>query len=1320
MNAGLSEAELLERARAERAAIVSKYDRGRTEGDNEGSEEIAPPWEDPQFEDYHVTDKWGFIHDTRLPETHTKEEERSIEVEKNRMLKWKKMTKSWEKYHGTGVKHRAGGGSSKNMPAHHQISDKLYNRIYKGIPSSFRGYVWAKLLNLPTVKEEQKGKYNEMRKLGCEWSPDVRQIDLDVNRTFRDNIMFRKRYDVKQQQLFFMLVAYSVYNQEVGYCQGMSQIAALLLMYMDEEDAFWALSALMADTKYSMHGFFIPGFPKLLRFQELHNKILATKLPNLNKHLQRNCIDAGLYTLKWFFQCFLDRVPFPLCLRLWDVYLVEGERLLLAAGYTILKLHRRAIQQRDMEKILDFIQKELVLDFGYPDDEMMLAVRKSLEELRKAKLDNIGPPALNELPTLPFGSFVTPSVTAEMGVRAEPGEQERQLTQQLIEQQQKLQEQHRNDGSHTSLDQSIDDVSSVGGKVVSRGVSASGTTIGEGTFGSRASLANTSLTSAPDLSTLSSLTYARRNDTDQVSMSSEKMDGLSSSGRSLVSPDHKSVRSPRSPTVNRDGFRTGNDSLRADDTLTGRKRHLQSSRDTDLFTATSHPHLASTTETKSELRNDETDVHKNSDQYSTEDYRRSVQSDDGCYDPSDSTIPYTNFSSYTNGIDGHDSGSDEDRNDGSPVTNLAAVRPSKLSASQTTLIREPDITSTSEPATPRAGETPDTVRLYVPYADDENCDARSVSPSYSAGHGEMTPAASSVIGADDEEWSAHQASRRNETGKSKAPKSIESPKKSINCDPNKIKIHVDADESLSNPSTPRNVNTSRHSRTAEDLELTDENSPRAQDNSIEEKYVRLESREAASLKTIASHDITHRFLESAEESTHDRRIVSGKGSHNIKSNKDSNVHNSSYEKNEIPPLGASTSSGSMRSNTSSSPKKASSEKPYARNAIPEPVFPRTTELDDLMPSSNSDGRNSTPLSYASIGSSSVETVISRGPSSPARAHGNSTISAASRDAVSNTKSHGAGQSMQASPNSPVHVTISSYYERKHHRNTSVSPVEAERDNRASNASTSSRESGGGGGRVQHYYHHRQSSSPPVASPTVSPSTSGRSRGPSALRNSQQNFPPHSQSFEHPRDVPDGHFQNVKTHQRNSSEHSIRYPHYDPHSPSEVPFLGGPAGVEKKRVTSYVAPISVHSTIIDQFRANSSVTSHRQNTMGSEYHSIDSRTRSSESRSFPMRPTPEQVPSTDMSPRRLQYSSSQWAEHIRSDTFNKPTTFKHFIDDEPLRESTAVGMGQQYPATRSFATHEQPYFEDKAKENQLPSRRPQPFQVPSSSIRDGYR
>uniref|UniRef100_UPI00358FD2CA USP6 N-terminal-like protein n=1 Tax=Myxine glutinosa TaxID=7769 RepID=UPI00358FD2CA len=171
-------------------------------------------------------------------------------------------------------------------------------------------------------------------------SPDVRQIDLDVNRTFRDHIMFRDRFGVKQQALFHVLLAYSMYNVEVGYCQGMSQNVALLLMYLNEEDAFWALARLLTNSKHAMHGFFVPGFPKLMRFQEHHDNIMKKLLPKLKKHLDSQEIYTNLYTMKWFFQCFLDRTPFTLTLRLWDIYMLEGERALTSMSYTTLKLHK--------------------------------------------------------------------------------------------------------------------------------------------------------------------------------------------------------------------------------------------------------------------------------------------------------------------------------------------------------------------------------------------------------------------------------------------------------------------------------------------------------------------------------------------------------------------------------------------------------------------------------------------------------------------------------------------------------------------------------------------------------------------------------------------------------------------------------------------------------------------------------------------------------------------------------------------------------------------------------------------------------------------
>ena len=36
-----------------------------------------------------------------------------------------------------------------------------------------------------------------MRDLGRQSSPDIKQIDLDVLRTFRNHIMYRERYGIK-------------------------------------------------------------------------------------------------------------------------------------------------------------------------------------------------------------------------------------------------------------------------------------------------------------------------------------------------------------------------------------------------------------------------------------------------------------------------------------------------------------------------------------------------------------------------------------------------------------------------------------------------------------------------------------------------------------------------------------------------------------------------------------------------------------------------------------------------------------------------------------------------------------------------------------------------------------------------------------------------------------------------------------------------------------------------------------------------------------------------------------------------------------------
>ncbi|KAK9871479.1 hypothetical protein WA026_012853 [Henosepilachna vigintioctopunctata] len=507
----MNEEELLQRAVEEREKLFKRYEQGR-----DGGAEIDP-WEDPGFEVYHTTDRYGFIHDQRLPTKIDIHEAKKLQIEVERQKKWIKMLKNW--------------GSPGVSP------EKLHSRVYKGIPDSLRSIVWCKLLNVEESKNSNAGIYTNMYQLARQYSTDARQIDSDVNRQFREHLHYRERYSIKQQQLFNVLTSYAMYNSEVGYCQGMSGLAGVLLMYMNEEDAFWALHILLTDPKYAMHGYYKEGFPKLTRFLAHHDKILTKFLPKLKKHFDKNGLDAMLYSLKWFFICFVERVPFNLCLRVWDIYLLDGERIITAMAYTILKLHKRnLLRLNDMDAIVNFIQVKLHKDFLIEDDIVIQNLEKSIEELKRAKLYTPSPPQKDEIPSRPFGVFKKPTLDKIVGIRTDKfSEKERQTNQLVVltsdiardnAEKDETYECQTNDsvghtGSKFSFEQSNDDTSSL---------------LDCEHLGSRRSLADTSVTSTADLSVFSTITrsQAHENSLDTHSnLSDNSVGGASSIGSGI-------------------------------------------------------------------------------------------------------------------------------------------------------------------------------------------------------------------------------------------------------------------------------------------------------------------------------------------------------------------------------------------------------------------------------------------------------------------------------------------------------------------------------------------------------------------------------------------------------------------------------------------------------------------------------------------------------------------------------------------------------------------------------------------------------------------
>ncbi|XP_058291116.1 TBC1 domain family member 3F-like isoform X3 [Hylobates moloch] len=255
---------------------------------------------------YGNIDYLGIMHETELPPLTAREAKR-IRRETRRNSKWLEMLGKWETY--------------KN-------SEKLIDRTYKGIPRNIRGRAWSVLLNIQEIKSKNPGKYKLMKEKGKRSSEHIHQIDRDVSWTLQDHVFFRRRYGAKQRELFYILLEYAEYNPEVGYRRNLSHIAALFLLYLPEEDAFWALVQLLASERHSLQGFHSPNGGTVQGLQDHQEHVVPTSQPKTMWHLDQD-IDAGLcgqhLSLGWLLRTLMKN-SLGLTLRLWDVYLLQGKQ----------------------------------------------------------------------------------------------------------------------------------------------------------------------------------------------------------------------------------------------------------------------------------------------------------------------------------------------------------------------------------------------------------------------------------------------------------------------------------------------------------------------------------------------------------------------------------------------------------------------------------------------------------------------------------------------------------------------------------------------------------------------------------------------------------------------------------------------------------------------------------------------------------------------------------------------------------------------------------------------------------------------------------
>jgi hypothetical protein len=89
-------------------------------------------------------------------------------------------------------------------------------------------------------------------------------IERDIHRTLPEFKLWTEDLYSGNNKLFNVLKAFSNFDNEVGYVQGMNYIVGLMLFYIrDEEQVFWCLVSLMHHRSRNWRATYIDGFPKL-------------------------------------------------------------------------------------------------------------------------------------------------------------------------------------------------------------------------------------------------------------------------------------------------------------------------------------------------------------------------------------------------------------------------------------------------------------------------------------------------------------------------------------------------------------------------------------------------------------------------------------------------------------------------------------------------------------------------------------------------------------------------------------------------------------------------------------------------------------------------------------------------------------------------------------------------------------------------------------------------------------------------------------------------------------------------------------------------
>ena len=149
---------------------------------------------------------------------------------------------------------------------------------------------------------------------------NILQIKKDLHRTFPSSLIMKNQR--MQSKLKNVLRAFSNYEPNLKYYQGMNFIVGFFLLHCDEHVAFWLFVSLFEE--YDYRKIFMDNFSGLNYHVSKVKSILEKNYPKLYKDLIYCGVTFEIFMIEWLYSLFSSIIPLELQMGFYKGFFCQG------------------------------------------------------------------------------------------------------------------------------------------------------------------------------------------------------------------------------------------------------------------------------------------------------------------------------------------------------------------------------------------------------------------------------------------------------------------------------------------------------------------------------------------------------------------------------------------------------------------------------------------------------------------------------------------------------------------------------------------------------------------------------------------------------------------------------------------------------------------------------------------------------------------------------------------------------------------------------------------------------------------------------------